>query len=81
MSAADFVTGVVKWFSPTKGYGFIISDTGKEIFVHSKRLRESGMAVAPDPTATPLETGNKLKFRIENGPKGAFAVEISKVIA
>jgi len=77
MSENDFVTGAVKWFNPDKGYGFIVVE-GKDIFLHSKRLRESGFIVAKDAVTLQLTPGDKLKFRILNGPKGAYAVEISK---
>lgn len=77
MSESDFVTGSVKWFNPQKGYGFVIV-AGKDIFIHSKRLRESGLVVSKDTTIINLDPGEKLKFRIEDGPKGPFATEISK---
>lgn len=76
--ASDLVDGIIKWFNPTKGYGFAISN-GKDIFVHSKRLRESGMPVFPDPAAVKLETGDKLKFKVQSGPKGDYATNILKV--
>jgi CspA family cold shock protein len=78
MSSTEFVTGTVKWFNPTKGYGFIIHEN-KDIFVHSKRLRESGFVVPMDPIVAILDPGDKLKFKIEHGDKGAYAVQISKV--
>ncbi len=74
---SDFVQGSVKWFNPTKGYGFIVCD-GKDIFIHSKRLRESGLVVQ-DSSSITLDTGDKLQFKIEQGPKGAYATNISKV--
>lgn len=78
MSESDFVTGQVKWFSTEKGYGFVVWD-GKDIFIHSKRLRDSGIVIPLEPTKGILDVGMKLKFRIETGPKGDFAVDISKV--
>jgi cold shock protein len=77
MPATDYVTGQVKWFNPEKGYGFVVVD-GKDVFIHSKRLRESGFIVAKDATVLNLLPGDKLKFKIESGPKGEFATEISK---
>lgn len=78
MADKDFVLGSVKWFNPTKGYGFVVCD-GKDVFIHSKRLRESGIVLVQDPSAIALDPGEKLKFKIESGPRGDYAVQISKV--
>ena len=40
--AGDRESGVVKWFDPTKGFGFIIRDAGGDIFVHRRSIRVDG---------------------------------------
>ena len=55
--------GTVKWFNPTKGYGFISPTTGdKDVFVHISAVERSGMGN--------LREGQKLSFELERGQQG-----------
>ena len=62
--------GKVKWFNPTKGFGFIEREDkeGKDVFVHSSAVRDAGM--------NSLEEGQSVTFDVEDGPKGPNATNI-----
>lgn len=61
--------GVVKWFDPTKGYGFIVSGSGEgDILVHSSCLREAGHATARE--------GATVHCKVVRRAKGLQALEI-----
>lgn len=56
-------TGTVKWFSQSKGYGFITPDDGSsEAFVHISGVVRAGLSV--------LEEGQRLEYDIEQGRNG-----------
>ena len=63
--------GTVKWFNPTKGYGFVAPDSGgKDVFVHISAVQKAGLRT--------LNEGQKLNFDIEQQPNGrAAAVNLS----
>ena len=52
------LNGTVKWFNPTKGYGFIAPDTGgKDVFVHISAVQKAGLRS--------LSEGQKVGFDVE----------------
>lgn len=62
--------GKVKWFSNKKGYGFIQSEEGKDIFVHYSAIQEEGYRS--------LTQGQDVEFEISEGPKGPQASNVLK---
>lgn len=64
--------GTVKWFSATKGYGFITDDAdGSEIFVHFTGINSDGYKE--------LKDGQKVTFETAEGKRGAQAVNVTVV--
>ena len=61
-------SGAVKWFNDTKGYGFIRSEDGKDVFVHQSEIQMDGFRS--------LKEGQKVEFEIKQGDKGAKAVNV-----
>lgn len=65
------LTGVVKWFNDAKGYGFIATDEGKDIFVHYSAIVMDGRKT--------LREGQQVEFEITDGPKGPQAANVSQL--
>ncbi len=63
------VTGKVKWFNDTKGFGFIEQDGGDDVFVHYTEIQDEGFRT--------LKEGQRVKFEITQGPKGLQAQNVS----
>jgi cold shock protein len=64
------VIGVVKWFSPKKGYGFLTMDDGQEVFVHYTAIDGNGFRS--------LEQGEQVQFDVAQGPKGLQAAKVTR---
>jgi CspA family cold shock protein len=64
----DRQQGVVKWFNATKGFGFVICEDGKEIFVHFRALKHGGRRS--------LKDGSRISFVITHGDRGPQASEV-----
>lgn len=65
---SERVTGTVKWFNNTKGYGFLARENGPDVFVHFSAIQSTGYRT--------LEEGQKVEFTIEKGPKGLQAANV-----
>ncbi len=68
---ADRITGTVKWFNASKGYGFIAHEGGKDVFVHFSAIQGEGYRN--------LNEGEQVEFSIEDSPKGPQAVNVTKM--
>ena len=65
----DRVTGTVKWFNSSKGYGFLAQENGADVFVHFSAIQGEGYKS--------LEEGQRVEFAIEKGPKGLQAANVT----
>ena len=61
-------TGKVKWFSAEKGFGFVASDDGDEVFVHASTLPDG---------VTELRPGTRVEFGVADGRKGKQALSVT----
>jgi cold shock protein len=64
------VKGKIKWYNKTKGFGFIETESGGDIFMHRTGLT--------NPNAR-LEPGQEVEFEVKDGEKGQVAVNIKTI--
>jgi CspA family cold shock protein len=62
-------TGKVKWFNDAKGYGFIVADDGREVFVHYTAIESNGHRT--------LYEEQTVEFEVTQGPKGLQARSVT----
>ncbi|EBZ5275526.1 cold-shock protein [Salmonella enterica subsp. enterica serovar Infantis] len=63
------ITGLVKWFNPEKGFGFITpKDGSKDVFVHFSAIQSNEFRT--------LNENQEVEFSVEHGPKGPSAVNV-----
>ncbi|HZY41291.1 MAG TPA: cold-shock protein [Anaerolineae bacterium] len=65
---SERITGTVKWFSRTKGYGFITQPDGPDVFVHYSAVQGEGFRN--------LDEGQQVEFTVQQGPKGLQAADV-----
>jgi CspA family cold shock protein len=63
--------GTVKWFNATKGFGFITTEDGDDVFVHFSAIEGDGFKS--------LDEGQEVEFEVTDGEKGPQAVNVTKL--
>lgn len=64
--------GTVKWFNDAKGYGFITTSEGQDVFVHFSAIQNQG-------GFRTLKEGSQVEFDLTEGPKGLQAANVVAV--
>ena len=67
------ITGTVKWFNNTKGYGFTSQTSGTDVFVHYSAISEKGYRT--------LREGESVEFDVKMGPRGPQAEHVVRLEA
>ena len=65
-------TGKIKWFNPTKGYGFIEQEGSKDVFLHVSALEEAGIST--------LKEGEEIEIEIGENKGKENAINVKKVV-
>ena len=69
---SERISGTVKWFNGSKGFGFIAPDDANEdVFVHHSAIQTDGFR--------DLDEGERVEFTVEQGPKGLQATNVVKL--
>jgi CspA family cold shock protein len=68
---SERITGTVKWFNNSKGYGFIARESGSDVFVHYSAIQGDGFRT--------LVEGDRVEFSVEQTPKGPQASAVIKL--
>ncbi|MCF8018881.1 MAG: cold-shock protein [Firmicutes bacterium HGW-Firmicutes-2] len=63
------MTGTVKWFNADKGFGFITTEAGNDVFAHYSQIQKDGFKS--------LEEGQAVNFDVAEGAKGPQAENIT----
>lgn len=65
------MTGTVKWFDASKGYGFITTAEGNDVFVHFSQIQVDGFKT--------LQEGDQVQFEVKDGDRGVQATNVTKL--
>lgn len=65
------VSGTVKWFNNSKGFGFIARESGDDVFVHFRAIRGDGYKS--------LQEGQNVEFELHDGDKGLQAQDVAVI--
>ncbi len=68
---SNMTEGTVKWFNDQKGFGFITTNDGRDLFVHHSNIVSDGFRT--------LAEGAKVKFEVEQGNKGPCATQVQVI--
>jgi CspA family cold shock protein len=64
--------GTVKWYSESRKYGFIVRESGENVFFHFLEIIGPGFRT--------LHTGDRVEFSLEQGPKGLQATQVKVLL-